>query len=139
MKHFFGICCFMLLSFTVFSQTKQDKRFQRIEAAKIGYITEQLKLSPEEAAKFFPIYNQYRAEIRSLYRARKGGRNNHLQRNNLNEIEFDSKVVACKKKYREAFKKVISPAKASQFFVVEREFREKLFKELQQRRDRERP
>lgn len=129
----------MLLSFTVFSQTKQDKRFQRIEAAKIGYITEQLQLSPEEAAKFFPIYNQYRSEIRSLYRAKRSSRNSQFQRNSLNEIEFDSKIVTCKKKYREAFKKVVSPTKASQFFVVEREFREKLFKELQRRRDRKRP
>lgn len=136
MKHFFGICCFILLSTAVFAQNKQDKRFQRIEAAKIGYITEQLQLSPEEAARFFPIYNQYRAEMRSLYRGKRSNRPNNFQRNNLNEIEFDSKIVACKKKYREAFKKVISPAKASQFFVVEREFREKLFKELQQRRQR---
>lgn len=136
MKHFFGICCLMLLSFSVFAQNQHDRRFQRIEAAKIGYITEHLHLTPQEAEKFFPVYNQYRNEIRALYREKRQRIRSDMQKKQLNEIEFDAKIITCKKKYREAFKKVISPAKASQFFVVEREFREQLFKELQERRKR---
>lgn len=127
----------MLLSFSVFAQSNsREERFKRIEAAKIGYITEHLRLSPQEAERFFPIYNQYRNEMRALYRAKRQRIKNDLQNKSINEIEFDAKIIACKKKYREAFKKVVSPAKASQFFVVEREFREQLFKELQERRKR---
>jgi len=133
MRHFLITCCFILLSCAVFGQ-RNDQRFQQIEAAKIAYITKQLHLSPTEAAKFFPIYNQYRDEMRDIYRAKRTPRSNFNRSTPPNELEFDTKVLACKKKYREKFSQVVSPAKASQFFVVEREFRDKLFKELQQRK-----
>ena len=35
----------------------------RLEAMKIAWLTKKLELSPEEAQKFWPIYNQYTKEI----------------------------------------------------------------------------
>jgi Skp family chaperone for outer membrane proteins len=110
----------------------QESRFQQIEAAKVAYITKQLQLSPAEAQKFFPIYNQYRNEIRQISHEKRGT-NTNFKRGQVNELEFDSQILACKKKYRERFATVIPPAKASRFFEVEREFRETLFKELENR------
>lgn len=113
----------------------QESRFQQIEAAKVAYITKQLQLSPAEAQKFFPIYNQYRNEIRQIS-YEKRGKNTNFKRGQVNELEFDSQILACKKKYRERFATVIPAAKASRFFEVEREFRETLFKELENRNQR---
>ena len=110
----------------------QESRFQQIEAAKVAYITKQLQLSPAEAQKFFTIYNQYLNEIR-LISHEKRGKNTNFKRGQVNELEFDSQILACKKKYRERFATVIPAAKASRFFEVEREFRETLFKELENR------
>ena len=132
MKHYF-ITCFILLFFVSpsFAQT-QESRFQQIETAKIAYITKQLQLNPAEAQKFFPIYNEYRDEVRLIAHEKRAG-SSRVKRGQVNELEFDSRILAVKKKYRERFATVIPAAKASRFFEVEREFRETLFKELENR------
>src|SRR5690554_5414318 len=135
MKHYI-ITCFILISCigSSFAQSK-DSRFQQIEAAKVAYISKQLELTPAEAQKFFPIYNEYRKEMYQITRSKKGDQSN-FKRKEGNELEFDSKVLACKKKYRERFATAIPVSKASRFFEVEREFREQLFKELKNRNKR---
>jgi len=45
---------------------KGDRRMERVRALKVGVITEQLQLTPEEAGRFWPLYNQYEAQIRAL-------------------------------------------------------------------------
>jgi hypothetical protein len=127
----YSFTCLILFLFigSSFAQQKES-RFQQIETAKIAYISKQLELTPAEAEKFFPIYNKYRAEMREIIHNKKGNRPNQKLGN---ELEFDSQVLACKKKYRELFADVIPASKASRFFEVEAEFREKLFKELENR------
>ena len=46
-------------------QRKQEHR-EKIRAHKIGFLTEKLDLSPEEAQKFWPLYNELEAERQSL-------------------------------------------------------------------------
>ncbi|WP_417357043.1 sensor of ECF-type sigma factor [Flavobacterium sp.] len=50
----------LLLSFSlsVFSQTHKEKR-DRIKALKVSFLTTELKLTSQESAKFWPIYNAY--------------------------------------------------------------------------------
>ncbi|WP_330441764.1 sensor of ECF-type sigma factor [Flavobacterium sp. C4GT6] len=50
----------LLLSFSlsVFSQTHKEKRDQ-IKALKVSFLTTELKLTSQESAKFWPIYNAY--------------------------------------------------------------------------------
>ena len=130
MKQLFITCCFMFLLCTQGFAQRNSEQFQKIEVAKVAYITERLELSPQEAQKFFPIYNQYRAEMRKIIHAKRA---NTEKRHSRSELEFDSEVLNCKKKYREKFKEAVSASKASRFFEVEREFREQLFKELKSR------
>lgn len=133
MKRYFLTFIILLLTigFT-FAQSKKT-RFQQIEAAKIAYITKHLELSPAEAQKFFPIYNEYREEIQKITYELRGEQGN-LRRQSLHGLEYDSKILECKKKYRNRFATVISASKASRFFEVEREFRQALFKELENRK-----
>jgi len=132
MKQLFITCCFIaFLCYSSFAQ-KNSEQFQKIEVAKVAYITERLELSPQEAQKFFPLYNQYRQEMRTIVQEKRSDN----KRRSRNELEFDSEVLSCKKKYRELFKAAVSDSKASRFFEVEREFREQLFKELQSRKQK---
>lgn len=39
---------------------------ERIESQRIGFITQQLRLTPEEAARFWPIYNEYKDAIKVM-------------------------------------------------------------------------
>lgn len=135
MRHYFLTCAILFLFVgSTFAQSKET-RFQQIEAAKIAYITKNLELTPAEAQKFFPIYNEYHKEIRNIMHESRTGRSNFNQDRGL---EFDAKILACKKKYRTRFTTVISGTKASRFFEVEREFRAQLFKELESRNRKKR-
>src|SRR5690606_14485158 len=132
------------------AQESRAARFERIEMEKIAFITKELNLSPEEAEKFFPIYNQYRDEVSKLRQEKRSRRpqpstylqsqsqRRTLQPNGFNSsrdvLAFDAKELELKRSYRNRFTNVIGAARASQFFAVEEEFRDYLMRELQQRR-----
>lgn len=48
------------------AQRGQRHNHEKIKAAKIGFITEKLSLSTEQAQKFWPIFNQYEQERHQL-------------------------------------------------------------------------
>lgn len=48
-----------LLSIHSFSQQRMEEKKEQINALKVGFITNELALTPDEAAKFWPIYNAY--------------------------------------------------------------------------------
>lgn len=39
---------------------------ERIEAQRVAFITQRLKLTPDESARFWPIYNEYRDGLKDL-------------------------------------------------------------------------
>ena len=97
----------------------------RLEALKIAYITKRLDLSPEEAQKFWPIYNQYAEELK---RARQDA-----IRNNKSEIELDESLLNIRKKYSALFGQAISPQKIDIFLKSEKEFGAFVQKEMERR------
>jgi Spy/CpxP family protein refolding chaperone len=48
-----------LLSIPSFAQQGMSDKKEQIKALKVGFITNELSLTTEEAAKFWPIYNAY--------------------------------------------------------------------------------
>ena len=97
----------------------------RLEALKIAYITKRLDLSPEEAQKFWPIYNQYAEELK---RARQDA-----IRSNKSEIELDESLLNIRKKYSVQFGQALSPQKIDTFFKSEKEFGAYVQKEMERR------
>jgi hypothetical protein len=97
----------------------------RLEALKIAYITKKLDLSPEEAQKFWPIYNQYSAELKQARQT--------ATRNNSSEIELDEATLNIRKKYSSQFSQVLSPQKVDTFFKSEKEFGHYVQKEMERR------
>ena len=87
---------------------------------KIAFITQKLQLTPDEAQKFWPIYNQYDNEVQSLP---KGG----------DVIPTEEKLLDIRKKYVASFEKIIGPQKVNRLFNAERDFREILIRRLQNR------
>jgi|SRR5450432_283067 len=109
MKRFLLLTCF---AFTILIGVAQNGR--NIEALKIAYITKRLDLSPEEAQKFWPIYNQYAEELK---RTRQDA-----IRSSKSEIELDEAILNVRKKYSALFTQAISPQKIDVFFKSEKEF-----------------
>ena len=113
-----------LLNINYFCYSQGNNRKNNIEAIQIAYLTRELSLSPDEAQKFWPIYNEYRDELLAV---RKEVRDD--------EIMFEEKVVNIRKKYKTDFKKVLdTDIRVNQVFLAEKSFRELLRKELIKRR-----
>lgn len=108
MKRFLLLICF---AFTILNGEAQNGN---LVALKIAYITKRLDLSPEEAQKFWPIYNQYAEELK---RTRQDA-----VRNSKSEIELDEAMLNVRKKYSVLFGQALSPQKIDIFFKSEKEF-----------------
>ncbi len=95
----------------------------RAEIIKMGFITKELQLSPEEAQKFWPLYDSYIAEIRNARLA------------NPNDVlAADEASLNIKKKYRPEFKKLLgSDDRVNKTFTAEQQFGQMLRRELQKR------
>ena len=77
-------------------QTKNSKISESIEALKTAYITKELDLKPDEAQKFWPVYNEYTGEIKKARLESKD-----------DIVGFEEKKVSILKKYQDNFKKVL--------------------------------
>lgn len=98
---------------------KAGSRSEKIQALKIAFITQKLQLNPEEAQKFWPVYNQYQKEI-SNFHASKGD----------NALENEEQLLNIRKKYKPAFEKVLGAQKLNDFYNAERDFRNVLIRQL---------
>ncbi|WP_270088157.1 hypothetical protein [Sphingobacterium sp. SYP-B4668] len=140
LKNIIATCCFVFL-LTLSAQAQRDnERFKAIENEKIAYITKELKLSKTEAQQFFPIYNDYSQEMWRIRNQKTGPKQSSPSRGNgfrqggtQDVLAYDAKELEIKKEYRAQFAKIIGNSRASQFFEIEQNFRELLYKEWQNR------
>ena len=102
----------------------------KLRAYQIAFLTQKLSLTPEEAQRFWPVFNKYQDEMRA----------SRIANRQANEIEKEEKAMVIRKKYFEEFSKVLNKEKADKVFKAEKEFRDVVRKELQERRQgRQRP
>ncbi len=114
----------MLGSFSgIKAQDGDETKAEKIQALKTAFITQKLQLTPDEAQKFWPVYNQYENEIRNL----------QLDNKDPNVIERDEKLLNIRKKYLGSFQKVIGPQRVNKLFNAERDFRSILIQRLKNR------
>ncbi len=150
------IFLFLLLFpiYSPFAQAQNEKGESRkkmhkeIQAQKIAYITNQLDLTPEEAQKFWPIYNEMEEKKNNL---RKQGRGllkkmehgfENLSETELEEISDGvikqrTKEVQLEKEYHEKFKKLLPIRKVLKLYRVEKQFQGILLKQIRERGKRE--
>ena len=89
---------------------------EKIEALKVAFISKDLNLTPQEAEKFWPVYNQYSAELRVDFKSYP------------NIIERDEHVLNTRKHYNELFIRIIGPERTNTLFSSEARFRQLLIK-----------
>lgn len=148
-----GILAILLLcGSAVFSQeSKNDETKDRIEALRISFITQKLSLTPEEAQVFWPIYNQYRAELKEIIGSRADGPHRRRSRPDIDsmtdeevkkmldqEWKRQKGLLDLRKKYEVLFAKVLPIKKVAKLFEAERDFQRQLIRELS-KKDRGNP
>ncbi len=128
MKHWISFFVLMIgLNFSIQAQTETgNPPGGRLQAYKVAYITKKIDLSPEEAQKFWPVYNKYQEELRSARMAKR--------QNKDNEIESEEKMLNIRKKYNTEFGKIISAEKVNGLFKAEKDFAVMVQKEFMERR-----
>ena len=124
--------------------TAQDQAaMDKIESARIALITERLGLTPDQAQKFWPIYNEFiqkRRDIsQALVRERQGLDMNKLsdeQSRRLNDMMLDAKQrqLDLEKTYSLRLQQVISAQQVIALRRAEEDFRRMIIERLQQRK-----
>jgi Spy/CpxP family protein refolding chaperone len=119
---------------------KQDK----IKALEIAYISKELDLTPEEAQKFWPVYNKYSKEVHALIAERKKKsqelkgkpRTDAVAEAAMDkELNYERKMLEIKTRYRDEFSKVLPARKVGNLYRAEREFRGMMIRQLKERKD----
>ncbi len=129
MKKLYIILTFLTVSLFAQAQDEQppvadQKQQEKIEALKVAFITKELDLTPDEAQKFWPVYNQYSKELKSTFK------------DNQDVIDRDEKVVNLRKRYRDQFTKVLGADRMNRMFNAERDFRQLLIKSIKRQRQK---
>lgn len=124
---------------------KMEQKKEKVEAMKIGFITQQMNLTPEEAQKFWPVYNQMNNEIENLRKERQLSRENvkdnfetmtdpEFEKLINDEIASRQKEFDIQKKYVAQFKSVVPIKKVAQFYRAEEQFKRKLLEKIQEKK-----
>ena len=95
-----------------------------IEMFKTKFITDQLVLTPQEAEAFWPVYNEYKNGMRTIYKEKKE-----------NEIELQEAVLTVRKKLAAALKPILkSDTRINDALKIDKEFLKKMKNEMTHRR-----
>ena len=106
---------------------------------KIAYLTDRMGLTPDEAQKFWPVYNEYEQEqrkIRDKYRPATADisamPDAELERFVSQHLDMQEEELRLKREYFTRMKRVLPIRKMAFFLQAEAEFNRKLLQALQQ-------
>lgn len=127
-----------LLSLITWAQpgSMQD---ERVEAFRVAFISRMLDLSPEEAEKFWPLYNQFREDRKTIQERYRQDKRFELMSDQEMEdyvndtIEKEQKLLDLKEDYLQKLKNILPIRKVAMIPRVEEKFKEELLKRLQER------
>jgi len=130
-----------------------DRRMnkEKIEALSVAYITEQLELTPDEASKFWPVFNELRERHHKLVREKKtliqNVEDKYETLTDAQAINYIDKVKMLETQihnstYEKNSAKIIEIIGGKRFLKLmkaENDFRRKILKEYKERRGRDKP
>ncbi len=132
-----------LLLFTVLLTAQPDRMSkesrERIEAQRVAFITQKLELSPDEASKFWPIYNMYKGELTEMRGDFKRPDVASLSEKDARtliekQIKQEQHRLDLKSRMLSELSAVVSPKKVLQLQFVENMFNRELLQKLQEKR-----
>lgn len=118
---------------------------EKLTAYKIAFFTRNLDLTPAEAEKFWPVYNDYSARKNKLLTDRLSMMRYAVQNEaNMTDSEVSSTADKLAQSFadeaglvvsfNESLKKVLPPKKIIKLYQVENQYKQQLLRELNDRR-----
>lgn len=119
------IVIFLNINYFCYSQA-QEGISKKVDSLQIEYFTKELLLTSVESDKFWPIYNNYKNEIKTV-----------RKENESDPIALEEKILNVRKRYRNDFKKILEDdERVNKVYVLEKNFREMLRNELLDRQSK---
>ena len=143
MKRFL-ICMFIGLSFGHMLSAQNPEVRDKIEAARIALITKELNLTPEQAQKFWPIYNEFKAkrnEIATSFRDERdqfdpaSATEDERKQMVAKGLELKQQQLNLEKEYSGKLMDIITSRQVIQLRQTEEKFRRLIMERIQQNRD----
>lgn len=144
-----GLFCLasFLLTVTVAGQTsdKPDTRREVVQTHKIAFMTDRLSLTPAEAERFWPVYNEYQDKREMVMKEMfKGYDIRGLDIDALtdeeateiadNQIIKSQKLLDVQKEYYIHFKEVLPIKKVLKLYQAEKDFQHELLRKIREDR-----
>ncbi|TAL63105.1 MAG: hypothetical protein EPN85_00860 [Bacteroidetes bacterium] len=122
----------------------ESPRKEKVDAMRIAFLTQKLDLSPEEAQKFWPVYNEFqkkRDEIQKKKREDKKSMKENIDSLPDKQIEtivdaemvFRQKNLDLEKEYHGKFKSALPIKKVAKLYHAEDQFTHRLLEQLSER------
>ncbi|NMB73003.1 MAG: hypothetical protein GYA22_12730 [Bacteroidales bacterium] len=143
MKKFKLLYLLVILAMTGQQLAGQDveERSEKIKAQKVAFITRKVGLTPAEAQKFWPVYNEYDEQRSKILEQRRSTSWYYIQNSStLSEKETDEiigRYISLQKqenelleKYNAKFRQILPASKVMKLYVAEVEFKTWLLKQI---------
>ena len=122
-----------------YNRAERQKQHEQIESQKIAFITEKLALTPEEAQKFWPVYNANRDKMKEEFSSFRESHDFSPEEIDamtdteattfLNEqIVHEQKVLDFKKDFNKQLEGILSPQKRVKLIEAEKDFKVELMR-----------
>ena len=135
-------------NFVLAQNDEHQDRWERYRSEKIAFLTDKLDLSPTEAQKFWPVYNEMDKERADVQSER---RDLDRQVREATEKLSDKEIIKLTRsyasnaekegslatKYNEQFLKILPPQKVLILYKAENEFRMYMFRKYRDQRRQE--
>lgn len=99
------------------------KAGEKLQAMEVAYLTKELNLSPEDAQKFWPVFNKYREEVKATI----------TDPGLTDPLDRQQKVLNIRKQYRNDFSRVLNADRGNRVFTAEDQFRQLVRREFMRR------
>ena len=123
------------------------KKKEQIKALKVAFITDELSLTPDEAAKFWPLFNAFEDKQQEIKRQRLKGYADRMDDDSFDKLSdkeaatmlaqmesSEDELYQAKKKFVASLKGVISPLKILKLKKAEENFNRQLLKQYRDKK-----
>lgn len=137
-----AILAIMLFSTAILAQdgVRREMIEQNLQAQRVAFITQRLDLTPDESAKFWPIYNEFKDKEKAMRKeGRPGERLNTLSeaeaKSTIQEhLEIEQQVLNLKREYFTRLQGAIPSTKLVRLGMAEEAFKLEILQRLRERR-----
>lgn len=153
MKRTYLLLCLLLISTFAFAQEnnrgQDDERWEKLQQARIAFLTNRLQLDSKTAQQFWPIFNAFDDAKRAMHKKYSDQKRNLVNGRGYDNLTNDNAEqmvdvylnqkqdeLDLEKKYLEKFKAVLEPKAVWMVIRIDSDFRRSLMRRFGDERDK---